>query len=139
MKRFDRKNSMLLKKLKIKKELSKTYVDDNMTALKALDPGVRYDPDQNKMVIKPELVESDKVLSSDRRTMEELKKIANTVYKCVQFTTDCPSSNRESMMPVLDLQLYVGEDGLIKYMFYQKPCSSPLAIPASSARSRNWQ
>ena len=103
MKRFDRKNNMLLKKLKIQKELSKTFVDDNMTALKALDPGVRYDPDQNKMVIKPELVESDKALPSDRRTMEELRKIANTVYKCVQFTTDCPSSNRESMMPVLDL------------------------------------
>ena len=39
-------------------------------------------------------------------------------------------------MPVLDLQLYVGEDGLIKYIFYQKPCSSPLAIPASSAHTK---
>jgi hypothetical protein len=32
--------------------------------------------------------------------------------------------------------MYVGEDGLIKYEFYQKPCASRLAIPASSAHSK---
>ena len=81
VKRFERKNNILLKKLKIEKEVFKTYVDDNMTALKVLDPGVRYDPDQNKMVIKPELVESNKAVDEDKRTMEELRKIANTVSK----------------------------------------------------------
>ena len=90
MKRFDKKNNILLKKLKIKKEMSKTFVDDNLTALKALDPGVRYVPDQNKMVIIPELVESDKEIADDKRTMDEIKKISNTIYECVQFTTDYP-------------------------------------------------
>ena len=39
-------------------------------------------------------------------------------------------------MPVLDLQVYVGEDGLLKYEFYEKPRSSRLAIPARSAHSK---
>ena len=36
-------------------------------------------------------------------------------------------------MPVLDLQMYVGKDGLVKYEFYKKPCASQLTIPARSA------
>ena len=136
MKRFDKKNNTLLKKLKIKTELSKTFVDDNMTALKALDPGVRFDEDKVKMVMIPELVESDLEVAEDTRTMEELKKIANTVYKCLQFTTDSPSIHQGGMMPVLDLQMYVGKDGLVKYEFYKKPCASQLTIPARSAHSK---
>ena len=50
MKRFDRKNLSLLKKLKIETEMSKTYVDDNTVALKALDPGVRFDAEKIRMV-----------------------------------------------------------------------------------------
>ena len=57
--------------------------------------------------------------------MEELKKIANTVYDCVQFTTDCPSNyvGKVGEMPVLDLQMCV-EDSAIKYEFFEKPCAS---------------
>ena len=127
MKRFDRKNNTLLKKLKNKKVLSKTFVDDTAISLKALDPGVRYDPYQTKMVVIAELVESDKSTAEDKRTMEEIRKIANTVYPCVQFPTDCPSNHRAGMMPVLDLQMYVGEDGLIKYVFYQTGYPSKLS------------
>ena len=42
----------------------------------------------------------------------------------------------EEMMPVLDFQMYVGEDKLIKYVFYQKMCASQLTIPASSAHCK---
>ena len=136
MKRFDKKNNALLKKLKIETEMSRTFVDDNTVALKSLDPGVRFDPERMKMVIKPELVEADKEVPDDKRTMEELQKIANTVYKYVQFTTDCPSSHGAGKMTVLDLLMYIGEDGLIKYEFYQKPCASRLAIPARLAHSK---
>ena len=88
------------------------------------------------MVIVPELVEQDKQLPEDRRTMEELRKVANTVFKCIQFTADCPSNHHEGNMPSLDLKMYVGDDGLIKYEFYAKPCSSHFTIPAASAHSK---
>ena len=140
MKRFDKKNLSLLKKLKVETEMSKTYVDDNTVALKALDAGVRFDAEKIKMVVVPDLVEGDLEIPEDIRTMNELKKIANTVYNCVQFTYDCPSKyvGKEGEMPVLDVQMNVEEDS-IKYEFYEKPCASGLAIPASSAHSKQMK
>ena len=60
--------------------MSKTYVDDNTFAIRALDTGVRFDAEKMKMVVVQEFVESDKDIPEDKRTMEELTKIANTVY-----------------------------------------------------------
>ena len=107
IKRFDKKNLSLLKKLKVETEMSRTYVDDSTVALKALDAGVRFDAEKIKMVVVQELVEKDKDIPEDIRTMEELKKIANTLYDCIQFTTDCPSNHQEGEgeMPVLYVQI----------------------------------
>ena len=114
----------------------KRFVDDITPALVSLDPGVRFDQTKMKMVKSEELVESDKDIPEDVRTMNELRKIANTVFKCVQFTTDCPSNHVERKVSVLDLQLYVGDDGLVKHEFYEKPCASKFAIPSQSAHSK---
>ena len=108
MKRFGKKFRVLLKKLKVEVELLKSYVDDVTNAAKSLDKGVRFDENKMKMVRIEELVEGDKNVPDDERTMEEVKKIANTIFKCIQFTTDCPSNNQSGKVPVLDLQLYVG-------------------------------
>ena len=50
MKRFDKKNLSLLKKLKVETEMSKTYIDDNTVAMKSLDAGVRFDAERMNMV-----------------------------------------------------------------------------------------
>ena len=49
--------------------MSKTYVDDNTVALKALDPGIRLDAEKIKMVVVTDLVESDLEIPEDKRTM----------------------------------------------------------------------
>ena len=95
----------------------KNYVDDFLLALRGLDPGVRYDEESMKMVRVEVLGDSDMDAPEDARTMEELRKIANTVFQCMQFTIDCPSIQEEGMVPVLDTAMYIGEDGLIKYQF----------------------
>ena len=46
-------------------------------------------------------------LPEDERTMNLLKDIANTIYSCVQFTMDCPSSHQKGKVPVLDLKVYI--------------------------------
>ena len=43
------------------------------------------------------------------------------------------------MVPVLDLQLYLGDDGLVKYEFYEKPCANKFAIPKQSAHSKKMK
>ena len=138
MKRFFKRFKVKMKKLQIETMLAKNYVDDVTDVLVALDPGVRFDKDANKMVKVEELVEADQLVPEDARTMEELRKISNTVFECLQFTTDCPSSHQAAMVPVLDLQMFV-EDGIVKYHFYEKPCASKLVIPESSAHSKKMK
>ena len=71
-----------------------------------------------------ELADGDMDAPEDARMMEELRKIANTVFQCMQFTIDCLSIQEEGMVPVLDTAMYIEEDGLIKYQFCEKPCTS---------------
>ena len=40
---------------------------------------------------------------------------------------------------MLDLQMFVGDDGLIKYLFYEKPCACKFVIPEGSAHSRKMK
>ena len=122
-----------MKKLKIEIDLYKRYVDDVTTAVTGLDPGVRFE--DTKMIIKQELVEEDRRTKADKRTMVELAKIAGTVYQCLDFTSDCPSTQGEGKVPVLDLKLYIGDQGVIKHEFYEKPATCRLVIPEKSAHS----
>ena len=114
-------------------------MDDVTEGLVELDPGVRFDPEKFKMVKHEELVESDKNVKGDKRTMDELKKIANTVYKCVQFTDDYPSNHPSGRMPVLDLQMFVSEKGQIMFEFFQKPMACKFVIPYKSAHSKKMK
>ena len=113
MKRWGEKYKELLQKLRVALELLKIHVDDVTKVAVAFDPVVRFDETKMKMVKINDLIESDKNVPEVVGTMDELRKIANTVFKCVQFMTDCPFIHQEAMVPVLDLQLYVGSDGLV--------------------------
>ena len=68
------------------------------------------------------------------RAMDVLKDIANTIYDCVQFTTDCPSNNKSKKIPCLDLKVYVKEDQII-HEFYEKPCAAKQVTPYQSGRA----
>ena len=81
MKRFGKKFRSTLRKLEVEVELVRSNVDDVTEIAKALDPGVRFDETRMKMVRIPELVESDNGVPEDERTMEELRKIANTIFR----------------------------------------------------------
>ena len=74
---------------------------------------------------------------NDHQWMEELKKIANTIYQCIKFTHDTPSNHQEGEggMPVLDVQMHVNEETIL-YEFYEKPFAYGLVIPANSAHSK---
>ena len=63
-------------------------------SLQAIDAGVRFEND--KLIKKEELVEEDMSIPEDERTVRILAEVANTVYKCVQFTVDFPSKNDEN-------------------------------------------
>ena len=45
----------------------------------------------------------------------------------------------QGKVAVLDLQLFIDEDGLFKYEFYEKPCTSKFVMPESSAHSKKMK
>ena len=136
MKRHSKMYFRKLNELGLKNELFEGYVDDTTDVLVAVDPGVKFDGE--KLVKDNDKVEEDEQIPEDKRTMEILKDIANTIYKCVQFTVDCPSKYLDGKVPVLDLQVYT-RNNQIYHEFYEKPCASKMVIPYKSAHSRRMK
>lgn len=118
MKRHNKRYSKLLSNLKVKNELNEGYVDDTTDALAAIDPGVMFE--DGILVFKEELVAEDEKIPEDERTMKVLRDIANSIYKCVQFTIDFPTNYEDMKVPVLDLKLSV-QDSQLVHEFYEKP------------------
>ena len=88
--------------------------------------------------MKEELVAEDKDVSEDARTMNVLRDIADSIYKCVQFTVDVPSNYEDGKVPVLDVQLSV-KDNQFVHEFFEKPCAAKHVIPFKSAHSRKMK
>ena len=136
MKRHDKKYQQLLRKLKIEEELSERYVDDEVEALAAIEPGVRFEG--GKLIKDDSKVEEDEMIPDDQRTFDLLKNIGNSIFDCIQFTVDVPSSNENGRLPVLDLELEV-VNGRIEHGYFEKPCTSEVVIPYTSAHSRKMK
>ena len=94
------------------------------------------------MVVKEELVEEDKLLPEDMRTMEELRKMANDICPMIQLEEDYPSKYEDNLLPLLDLKVEVrklgDEDDRPKscklfYYYYRKPMSNWQLMHANSA------
>ena len=120
--------------MKIENKLFERYVDDTTDDLAALDPGIRYNG--KKLVKVAELIEEDRHVPEDQRTMNILKDIGNTIYKCVQLSIECPSLHPGSnTVPVLNLQVSVKENQFV-HEFFEKPVASKFVNLYNSAHSR---
>ena len=136
MKRHDKKYQALLRKLKIEEELAERYVDDEVEALMATEPGLRFE--EGKLVKDETKVEEDKTIPDDERTFNLLKNIGNSIFACIQFTVEVPSASTNGRLAVLDLELEV-KDGSIEHGHFEKACSSEVVIPYTSAHSRKMK
>ena len=86
------------------------FVDDVMTALASLDPGVRFV--KGKLTFIQDCVEEDSELPGDVITFRELVKIADSIYEFVQFTSECPSSHEEGKVLCWTSSYLSGRKGL---------------------------
>ena len=117
--------------------LNHTYVDDKTMLVSSVPPGTRYR--DGRVIIVDEEIENDKTIPSDKRTADVVRTMASDIFKGISFTADCPSSNTNGKMPVLDLQLWLekGEDGIniVRFEFYKKPMASQVVLHKKSAVS----
>ena len=123
-----------LKRLKVELELFERYVDDSGLFLRGLNPGVRYNTEEDKMEVRDEFIESDKSIPEDERMMKELEKIGSSIHPSIKTTSDYPSNNNDKKMPLLDLKIW-SEDNKIRFSYYEKPMNSKFTIPVQSAHS----
>ena len=94
-----------------------------------------------RMVVKEDMVEEDKLLPEDMRTMEEMRKMANDISTMIQLEEDYPSKYDDKKLPLLDLKVEVKaieRDGMPKscklyYYYYRKPMSNWILMPENSA------
>ena len=117
--------------------LMKRYVDDVNLAAQEVPLGARYE--DGRLVIKQEEIEGDMLITGDRRTMEVVRDIGNSIHPSIQLEVDYPSNYEDGKMPLLDLKVWVqeGNDGSsrIIHEFYTKDVSSKSVINAKSAFS----
>ena len=61
--------------------------------------------------------------------------IANSIDPAIQVEIDFPSKKADKMMPILDMQMAMDANNLVKYKFYRKPQSNKYTMMARSALS----
>ena len=122
-----------VEKCGIKMMLYKRYVDDSNQAAEVPEEGMRYDTEQNKLVMDPEM--RDHNTPADERLAKILLAVANSVMECVEMEGDWPSKNENGKMPILDMQVWMDREGTLLYKHYEKKVSSKTVLNAKSAHS----
>ena len=112
--------------------LYKIYVDDSNQIAEVLPTGSEYDSETGEIVINNQLDQSEE---EDARLARVLEQIANSVQPSIKVTSDHPSKNENKKMAVLDLKVWMDQEGNILFQHYQKPMASKKAIQAKSAHS----
>ena len=73
---------------------------------------------------------------NERNTMETICNVANHIEPMIQFTYDIPMSYSDSKLPVLDVKIWLDNNGEAFYEFYEKITKNDYVILASSAIPR---
>ena len=93
------------------------YIDDQNTALQPLPLGARWMVGPwmgglgGKMVVMEHLVEEDRLRPRDQHTMEEVRKMADSVSPMIQLEEDYCSKHSDNLLPILDLKVQVQKEG----------------------------
>ena len=122
-----------VEKAGLRMRLYERYVDDSNQVAEIPTAGTRYDVEQNKLVLDPQL--RDQNTPTDERLAKVLLDIANSVMECVQMEGDWPSKNEDGKMPILDMKGWIDGEGTLLYKHYEKKVSSKTVLNAKSAHS----
>ena len=115
------------------------YVDDMNVIFYPLPPGARWCHETGRIVVMEECKEDDKQHPTDRRSMLEMKKIANSICPIIQMEEDYPSKNQDNKLPILDLKVWVTDDNIIMHECYRKSMASRLIMMAESAMPKKMK
>ena len=115
------------------------YVDDMNVIFHPLPPGSRWCEEERKMIIMQDKIEEDNVKSKDKLTMNEMRRMANTICPIIQMEEDFPSRNNDNKLPILDLKVWVGDHNIIMHEFYRKSMASRTLMMRRSAMPKTMK
>ena len=113
--------------------LYERYVDDSNQVATIPPPGARYDVTSKTVVIDDNI--DDTTLDDDERTARLYTDIANDVIPGIVMEFDVPSRNTDKKMAILDMKVWMEENGNIVFQHYEKPTASKSIMHALSAQS----
>ena len=110
--------------------LFEIFVDDGFLALNQMKLGVRFDPELKLMVWSPKAYRKDSTAGRliQHVTMSEFTKLCSSIIECMNFTFDIPQLNDNKCMPVLDIQVWMGQQyrtyGIPVELMHDRPVNS---------------
>ena len=80
-------------------------------------------------------VDIDSEVADDERTAKVLTDIANDVIPGIVMEFDVPSRNNDNKMAILDMKVWLNNEGIVMFQHYEKPTASKSILHAKSAQS----
>ena len=134
---WDRKFLQLASENNIEVIMYKRYIDDVNGVSRALEPGMRWNPEAKKMELAEDQVLDDMQVPADARTVQEIVKMGSSISEMIQLTGECPSGSPGEKMPVLDLSVWMDKDAdgdrTVWWQHYRKPVTNTLLMMEKSA------
>ena len=115
-------------------KLHERYVDDTNLVGKKCEVGARYE--NGSIIITQNSINEDEGEPDDKRTMQLLQTIANSIHPSIRMTIDYPSKYPDGKVPMLDVKMWIEEkEGRqqIVYEHYEKEMATKSVIHAASA------
>ena len=117
------------------------YVDDINICTNAVQPGMKFV--EGKLEICEEEIYASELIPKDKRTMDLIKQIGDSIHSSIVLESDVPSNHEDRKVPILDLKVWIEEieteDGKMRrrlmHEFYIKEVSSKLLIHRDAALS----
>ena len=82
-----------LARLEIRRKLYTRYIDDQNIVVEELEPGSRYNREEERIEIVEELIERDREIPGDKRTFEIVREVGDSLEEMIKLTADYPSNH----------------------------------------------
>ena len=134
---WDKKYKKRLEDNNVEAEDNDRYMDDVRTWLHSIKPGWKWVGEELLFCEswrKEDLKEGNIGLRKSRHVLEG---VMNNIHKFLKMTMETGDDFEDGKLPTLDINLWVGEDGLVLHTFYEKPMSTNQVLHKQTAMPEN--
>ena len=148
---WDRQFKIKMDENRLRLRMYKRYVDDINVIVNAPRAGLKFVESEDRVIQDESIVEQALAIQADKRCMNLVQKIGNSIHPSISLEVDYPSQHVDGKLPIFDLKVWVelrqiqsvgeggGEVNVVLHKFYSKEVASKSVINATSALSWSWK